>query len=239
VEPLLLLLVVGLGLIAGSMTTIAGVGGGVVLTLALAPILGAHVALAVTALPLVLGNAHRLVAFRAHVDRKIVGALALGIVPGVIVGAALVNALSERQVQILLALALGLAIVRELGWLRLRPRAGLLVPGGFALGFASAAAGGGGLIAGPLVLAAGLRGDAFVAAAAAVGVVVNVARVVAYYAGGMLELGDLPLGLVLAAAIIAGNVLGERVRSHLGAKALHRASWAVIAICVCLTVSGL
>src|SRR5687767_13036298 len=69
-----LLVVIGLGLVAGSTTTIAGVGGGVVLTLALSPILGPHVALAVTALPLVLGNAHRLLAFRAHVDRRIVGA---------------------------------------------------------------------------------------------------------------------------------------------------------------------
>jgi uncharacterized membrane protein YfcA len=237
VDPVLLLVIV-LGVVAGSTTTIAGAGGGVVLTLALAPILGPHAALAVTALPLVLGNAHRAITFRAHIDRRIVGAIAVGIVPGVVAGALLVNALSERQVHILLGAALALAILRELGWLRLRPRSSVLVPGGFTLGFTSAAAGGGGLVAGPLVLATGLRGKALVAAIAAIGVVVNASRVVAYGAGGMLELAHLPVVLVLAASILAGNVVGERVRGHLSDRGLHATTWLVMLACLGLTIAG-
>ena len=62
-------LVVPLGIFAGALTTIAGIGGGLVITLVLAAVWEPHLALAVSAPALLLGNVHRLLLLRAEIDR--------------------------------------------------------------------------------------------------------------------------------------------------------------------------
>jgi uncharacterized membrane protein YfcA len=162
-------------------------------------------------------------------------------VPGVVVGTWLVGSLSDEALYMLLVVAVGVAAARELGgaWVRRIDGRPLLIPGGFTLGFASAASGAGGLIAGPLVLAAGLRGEALVAAAATIGVVVNAARVAAYGAAGMLDLALLPAGVVLTVGLILGNAAGQRLRPHLGPRALHASTWFVIATASALALAGI
>ena len=234
------LVVLALGIIAGLTTTVAGVGGGLVLTLALSPLIGPHAALAVAAVPLVIGNAHRVVLFRRYVDRGVVTRIGLGIVPGVIVGTWLVGALSPAALQLLLIATVALAVLRELSskWLDKLGGHHLLVPGGAALGFTSAAAGAGGLIAGPLLLAANLRGPQLVAAAATIGVIVNTTRVTTYAATGLLDPTHLPTGAILTLALILGNTLGHRLRPHLGPRTLHASTWLVIVLASGLALAG-
>src|SRR5262245_36184409 len=72
VVTLTLLVELGLlGLAAGSLTTVAGQGGGLLLLLACSTLAGPHEALAITAPALLLGNLHRAVWLRAHINKSI------------------------------------------------------------------------------------------------------------------------------------------------------------------------
>ena len=75
-----------LGLAAGVMTTLAGMGGGLMLLLALAALRDPHEALAMTAPALLIGNAHRAFMFRAHLRPSVSGRLVAGALPGAILG---------------------------------------------------------------------------------------------------------------------------------------------------------
>ena len=234
------LVVLGLGIVAGLTTTVAGVGGGLVLTLALSPLVGPHAALAVAAVPLVLGNAHRMFLFRRYIDRRVVTRIGIGIVPGVAIGTWLINALSPAALQTLLLITVALAALRELSgkWVERVGGHRLLIPGGVALGFTSASAGAGGLIAGPLLLAANLRDAQLVAAAATIGVIVNTTRVTTYTTTGLLAPAHLPTGAVLTLALILGNTLGHRLRPHLTPRTLHATTWLVILTATTLALAG-
>src|SRR5688572_1452872 len=65
-RPMFVALVVLLGIAAGFLTTVAGMGGGLLLVTALAVVWGPHVALPVTSLALLVGNLHRLALYRRH-----------------------------------------------------------------------------------------------------------------------------------------------------------------------------
>src|SRR5690349_10895588 len=82
-------LYVSLGLLAGALTTVAGLGGGMLLLLALATLGEPHEALAVTAPALLVGNLHRLWMGRRELDRETALPLVAGALPGALVGGGL------------------------------------------------------------------------------------------------------------------------------------------------------
>jgi hypothetical protein len=69
--PYDLLTLVPLGLLAGVLTTVAGMGGGMMLVVVLSLVWDPRVALASTAPALLVGNAHRAYLYRAQVARQI------------------------------------------------------------------------------------------------------------------------------------------------------------------------
>ena len=75
-----------LGVLAGILTTVAGLGGGMVLMLALSLLTSPTVALAATAPALLAGNLHRSVMFRGQVDRRVATSFAAGAFPGALPG---------------------------------------------------------------------------------------------------------------------------------------------------------
>lgn len=219
-------IVLPLGLVAGVLTTVAGIGGGLVITLVLAAAWDPHRALAVAAPALLLGNVHRLWLMWPHVDRRAALALALPALVGSAVGGLLTAAIPAPVIRWLLLLVTALALVRERGWLWLPSGRGWLWGGGVVVGVVGATTGGGGLVLAPLMLMAGLRGVAFVATVAVVGTTMNLAQSLAYAATGMLIAAQLPVALALGAAILAGNVSGRWLRPRLGETACHRLTWA-------------
>ena len=87
-----------LGLLAGLLTTVAGMGGGLFLIVALGVTRGPHVALALSAPALLLANLHRAWLFRAHLDRGVASRLAAGAIPGAILGAVVMQSLVSGMV---------------------------------------------------------------------------------------------------------------------------------------------
>lgn len=235
----LVALLLPLGVLAGALTTVAGLGGGMLLLLALSLVAGPAEALAITAPALLAGNLHRLVVHRREVDRRVAGAFALGALPGSIAGGALAVAMPPGALQMLLIAATALAVARALGLISFRPPAAALTPAGFGIGAAGATSGGAGLLVSPLLLSAGLTGTAYIATGAAAGVTMHLGRLVAYGAGGLVTRGSLLSSAALAAAILSGNLLGERARRRLDAERSRRIEVGVLVGCVALAVAGI
>jgi uncharacterized membrane protein YfcA len=228
-----------LGVLAGGLTTVAGLGGGVLLILALSLASSPAEALATTSPALLVGNLHRLVAGRREVDREVARPLALGALPGSALGGLLAVAVPTVVLEALLLATTGFALARVFGHLHFRPGARSLAPAGFGIGAATATTGGGALLLAPLLLATGLTGSRYVATAAGVAVAIHVGRLIGYGAGGLVTREALAGAAVLAAAIVVGNALGQRLRARIDGRTGTRLELAVLLVCVALALAGL
>ncbi|MEM9453591.1 MAG: sulfite exporter TauE/SafE family protein [Myxococcota bacterium] len=232
-------IVIPLGIVAGALTTVAGVGGGLVITLALAALWDPHAALAVTAPALLLGNVHRLWLFRRDVDRTVALRLAAPAVVGATAGGLVTAAVPDGPLRWLLLGVTALAFARECGWISPPGRGVWLVGGGLLVGVLTATTGGGGLLLAPLMLAAQLRGATFIATGALVASSIHVARLVTYGGTGLLGPAELPVALVTGLAILLGNTAGRRLRPRLGDRMCHQLTWIVLVGGLLLALLGL
>lgn len=226
----------GLGVAAGLITTVAGMGGGLMLVTALAMIWRPGEALTATALALWVGNLHRVLMYRHAVNWAVARAWILGVLPGAIVGGALAVGLPDVVIRACILTLTLLALTRVVGLWSWRPPAWILAPAGVGVGVMCGAAGGAGVLSGPLLLAAGLEGVSYVATNAAGSVAMHMGRIGAYGAGGLLTRQVLVSGAILAVCITAGNLIGALARRRLG-----QARWAevgVLSICVTLALLG-
>ena len=115
----MLLLVALLGVFAGALTTVAGMGGGFVLVIALPLFLSPVEALTVSSAALLVGNAHRAWMYRLDIDWSEVRSVALGAVPLAVVGGLAATALPEWILRGAMAAMAGLAVARvvfRLSW---------------------------------------------------------------------------------------------------------------------------
>jgi uncharacterized membrane protein YfcA len=232
-------LLVLLGVFAGALTTVAGLGGGLVLLLALAVLIGPKAALATSALALLVGNLHRLWLYRDALDWPLARSLLRGVVPGALVGALFLVGIPGWIVQALMIAMVGLALARAFGgytWV-LPPRA--MTASGAVIGALTATAGGAALLASPLLLASGLAGTAYSATLAMTSVGLHASRLVGYTIGGMYTTHVVAQAAVLAVAVMAGNLVGDRVRRHLGPRVQHGLELGTPVVALGLALAGI
>lgn len=232
------MLLLPLGVIAGILTTTAGLGGGLLLILALSAWQGPHAALAITTPALLLGNTHRLFLLRREVAGRPAAWLIAGALPGGLVGGLLAARLPAEVLSWTIASMTALAFAREL--LPRGPALPLwgLAPVGAVVGVLAGSAGGAGLLVAPALLAVGLRGDRYVATCALVAVALHSARVVAYSAGGLVDAGTLESAAWLALGIPVGNLVAVRLRPLLSERRSTQLSYGTLAVCVALSLAG-
>jgi uncharacterized membrane protein YfcA len=115
--------VVALGLVAGTLTTLTGAGGGVFLIVALSLLLGPHVALAASAPTLLVGNLHRLALYRTEVNGETARKVILGALPASIAAGLLAVSLPAVVLQSLFLGVTLFAVARATGRLTWAPRA--------------------------------------------------------------------------------------------------------------------
>ena len=233
---MLLLGVLGVG--AGALTTVAGVGGGLVLLLALSLALDPVTALACTAPALVVGNVHRTLLVRRSIDRPIALRFVAGALPGSVLGAFVAGVVPPDVVRWLLVASTALSVVRAVGAPRWRVTARVMSPAGLTIGALTGSTGGAGMLAGPLLLAAGLSGDAYVGTAAACGTALQAGRMIGYGLAGLFTADRLALSLVLTVAIVAGNQLGRRGHDWFARWPAGLVEHAVLVVCVALALVG-
>src|SRR5690606_14355929 len=157
-------LVATLGLAAGIVTTVAGMGGGLVLVLSLSLVLDPRVAIAASALPLMLGNVHRAYLFRRELAWRHAALFAAGAVPAALLAASFLDRMPTLAVRLVMIGVVAIAVAKALGlWKGEVPR-GAMLPGGMAVGGLTATSGAAVMTA-PLLMSAGLRGSAYIATA--------------------------------------------------------------------------
>jgi uncharacterized membrane protein YfcA len=228
-----------LGLLAGTLTTLAGLGGGMLLVLALSVLVGPAAALAATAPALLAGNLQRLWMLRAAIDRRVARAFVVGALPGAFAGGLLAVSVPEVVLSVLMVTMVGFAIGSALGWWRIRVPVSSITPAGAAIGGLTATSGGAGLLAAPLLLSAGLSGETYVATSAVAAASMHLGRIAAYGLGGLFSADVLRHALVLGATILAGNLIGRRLRTHLSEPTTRRLEIATLATCAVLASLGL
>lgn len=228
-----------LGVASGALTTMAGLGGGVLLLIALSLAWGPTGALAVSAPALLLANLHRFWMFRRDADLRVAGSFVAGALPGALVGGALAARVPEPVLAWLLVAMTLAAVARALGWWRWRPRPSVLLPAGAGIGVLSGTSGGVGALVAPLLMATGLSGRAYVATAALCAVAMNTGRVIAYGAVGLVTGETLARTAVLTGALLAGNLAGGRLRrSLLDDRRARRLEMGTLLVCVALGLIG-
>jgi len=230
---------------AGLLSTVAGMGGGLLLVLLGSLFLDPRAALALTAPALLLGNLHRLFLFRDAFDRRVAFPFMLGAIPGALLGGAVVGALPPLLLRLLLVgvtlLALGRALARNRGASAARGarlRSAFLAPAGLLAGGIAGTAGAATIVA-PTLLSFGLEGRIFLATAAGVASAMHISRSLAYGATGLLEARLLPLAAALGLALMLGNTLGARLRPRIGARSNRWITHGVLVCVVTLSLLGL
>ena len=232
-------LLVALGVLAGIVTTVAGLGGGVMLLLALSLVWDPRESLAVTAIALLIGNVHRVWLLWRQVSRPVVGAFAIGAVPGAIFGGLLAVAVPAWVVHVFMAVSTLLSIVHALSRSEWRPGPKAIAPLGLVIGVMTGAAGGAAVLTSPLFLAAGLAGESYIASLSASAVVMHVSRVFAYAIGGHVRTKTVAWAAVLALAILAGNLTGRKLRVFAQKLPQRSLEYATLVACVVLAIAGL
>ena len=233
-----LVIVVALGVVAGVVTTMAGMGGGLMLLLSLSVLWGPSKALAVTAPALLLGNLHRLHMYRASVDRRRALAFALGALPGALLGGLSVAWIPPTAVQVLMVAITLLAVARATLRLRFTVPVTALAPAGLVVGALTGAAGGAGLLVAPLLHASGLEGIPYVATIAASAVVMHTGRILGYAGAGLFDRHVLALSALGAVAILGGNLVGKRLRRLSERLPKGALEYGVLVLAVTLSVAG-
>lgn len=229
---------VGLGLGAGALTTVAGQGGGLLLVLALAHVTDARSALLLSAPALLVGNLHRLWLYRTQLDRRTALTFLTGAAPASVLGGALAMDVPPIAVKLLLAAVTILAIARAFGVVRIRPNPRLLVASGAVIGFLCAGAAGAGFLVAPLLLAVGLTGEAYVATAAACAAGMHATRLAGYLTQVQPTTALLLGAAALALAITFGNLIGDRLRKGLPARAGRALEFGTLVTCAALALGG-
>jgi uncharacterized membrane protein YfcA len=227
-----------LGALAGWLTTVAGLGGGMLLVLALSLLRDPVSALAATTPALLLGNVHRLYLFRRDVAWDVAAPFAVGALPGAICGAAFAAAIPSRWVLFPMTALTVMALLKAWrGW-QWRFGARSLSPAGFAIGALTGTAGGAGLLIGPVFLSAGLLGVRYTASTALAAALMHGGRLIGYGAGGLFTANVLRDAGILASAIFVGNVAGKKLRVSLDERGTHALEYATLVACVALALAG-
>jgi uncharacterized membrane protein YfcA len=206
------LLILVVGLVAGTIGGIIGFGSSIMLMPVLVIAFGPREAVPVMAIAAVMANLSRVLAWWRSIDWRAVVAYASTAVPGAALGARTLLVLPPRAVEI----ALGLFFIAMIGvrrqlaarQLRLRPWH-LAVAGAF-VGFLTGIVVSTGPITVPVFLAYGLAKGAFIASEAAASLAVYAAKVVVFRSFGALPLDVVVRGLLVGSTLMAGAFIARR-----------------------------
>jgi uncharacterized membrane protein YfcA len=198
------------------LSSVGGMGGGVLMMAVLTALFGLQVAVPVLTLTQLASNGGRVWFNRADVQWRLVGWHALGAVPFALGGGLVFAHVPVEPLKRLL----GVLLIATIVWRRLRPH--LARPGerafiaiGGATGLGSSLLGAAGPVAAPFFLAYGLVGGPYIATEAAASLVIHVTKAAAYGAGSLVSLKVFLLGAALTPAVTAGTWAGTKMLPHM------------------------
>ncbi|MEV4370124.1 sulfite exporter TauE/SafE family protein [Nonomuraea sp. NPDC049637] len=222
------------------LSSVGGVGGGVLMLIALTALFGLQVALPTLALTQLASNGGRVWFNRRAVQWRLITWYALGAVPFALAGGLLLPYVPVEP----LKRVLGAFLVVTVLWRRFRPAPAVPADRTFAAvgagcGLASALFGAAGPLAAPFFLVKGVLGSAYIGTEAAASLVIHLTKIVAYGAGSLLSVHVLLLGLALTPAVVAGAWLGRRTVARMNARTLVLVIEGGIVVAAILLLAGI
>jgi uncharacterized protein len=211
------LLVLALGLVAGTIGGLIGFGSTILLMPALVTAFGAQDAVPIMTIAGLAANLSRVVVWWREVDWQAAGVYAAGAVPGAALGARTFVALDPWSIQIAIGLFL-LATIPARRWLQaqgFRVRLWQLAIVGAVLGYLSGIITTIGPVNTPFFLAYGLVKGAFVSTEALGSLLIGVTKAGVFRAFGVLPTETLIKGLLVGATVAAGSMLAKRLMPYL------------------------
>ena len=221
-DPFTLAAVALLGLGAAVIGAVGGFGTGIILTAALAPLIGVKALVPVLAVAGAIINAGRFWFYRAHIDRRTLVLVLATSLPFLVLGTWIYSILDARA----LGTVLGLVIIASVPLRRILKkreivlgRTGLAVGGGV-FGFASGIATGTGVILVSLLLGSGLAGPAVLATDALITIALDFSKALLFQRFDLLDGQHFFTGVVIGVASIPGSALGAWLVARMHAR-LH------------------
>jgi uncharacterized protein len=212
------LLALGAAIVGG----MGGFGTGVILTAALAPLIGVKALVPVLAVAGVIINAGRFWFYRASLDRCALGIVLAGALPFLVFGTWLYSVLDARAVGTIL----GIAVIGSVPLRRLLKRKAVtldvpgLAIGSGVFGLANGVATGAGVILVSLLLGAGLSGPAVLATDALASIALDLCKAALFHRFDLMDAQAFSTGVVIGVATIPGSAIAAWLVTRLGAK-LH------------------
>jgi uncharacterized membrane protein YfcA len=214
--------VAALTVVAAMVSGMGGFGTGVILTAALAPLIGIRAVIPVLAVAGIIINAGRFWFYRDSFDRPTLVLVLAASLPFLVLGTWIYSVLDARA----LGTVLGLAVIASIPLRRiLLLRAITIGPTGLAVGsgifgLATGVATGTGVILVSLLLGAGLAGPAVLATDALVGIVLDVCKAALFQRFDLLDAESFFTGVVIGVASIPGSAIAAWLVRRAGAR-LH------------------
>ncbi|HEY1458651.1 MAG TPA: sulfite exporter TauE/SafE family protein [Casimicrobiaceae bacterium] len=207
-----MLLVLAVGLIAGTISGIVGFGSSIMLMPVLVLVFGPLQAVPIMAIAAIIGNASRILVWWREVDWRAVAAYSITAAPAAAVGARTLLVLPPKLIEAALAVFF-LAMIPVRRWLGSHHRRithGQLAIIGVFVGFLTGIVATTGPITAPIFLAYGLVKGAFVASEAAGSLAVYVAKAAVFRTFGALPIEAIANGVVIGGSLMAGSLLAKR-----------------------------
>ncbi|MGU3536422.1 sulfite exporter TauE/SafE family protein [Methylobacterium sp. A54F] len=206
-----LILILGIGLVAGIVSGVIGTGSSIMLVPVLAAVYGPKQAIPIMAVAAVMANVSRILAWWREVDRRAFAAYAATGVPAAVVGARTMLVLPPRAVDLAIGLFL-LAMIPARRWLAanlVRLRLPHLAVAGAVIGFLTGIVASTGPASVPVFLGYGLTKGAFIGTEAAASLAIYATKTLTFQGAGALGTDDLARGLVVGASLMAGAFIAK------------------------------
>ena len=211
-----------LAVVAATVSGMSGFGAGLILTVALVPLIGVKAVVPVLAVAGVVINAGRFWFYRAALERRMLAIVLCASLPFLVLGTWLYSILDARTLTFVLGLAVmaSVPLRRFLHHRKVTFSATGIAVGSGVFGFAAGVASGSGVILVSLLFGAGLATPAVLATDAMVSIVIDIAKAALFQRVDLLNTEALLTGLVIGVASIPGSAMAAWIVNRMGAK-LH------------------
>jgi uncharacterized membrane protein YfcA len=206
------LLVLAVGLVAGTLGGIVGFGSSIMLMPVLVIVFGPLQAVPIMAIAAVLANVSRVLVWWREVDWRVGAAYAVTGVPAAALGARTLVALPPRAIEVAIGVFFIAMIFVRRGMAARQLKFGpwQLAACGLVIGYVTGVVVSTGPITAPVFLAAGLVKGAFVGTEAAASLAVYLGKATTFRALGLLPADVVVMGLITGASLMLGAFVAKR-----------------------------
>lgn len=204
--------------------SVTGFAGALLLSTALAPLIGIKAVVPVVAVAMIISNSNRIWLFRKHIPWRAYCAIIVTALPGIFTGAFLYLHLSTRAVAFILGgfLLVSIPLRRLLSGRKIKVGLRGLAAAGSIYGLVAGTVFGGGILLAPFYLGAGIVGEALIGLNAILGLTLNLSKSLVFGSGKLLDSNLLITGIAVGVCTIPGGIVGRAIvqRTNITVQAL-------------------